>query len=99
MAERRTLSDGVGQTAKRATQEEAFVFGQPRTSVPVASAPSPTGSSPVARVPLTTRLRPELVATLKRASLQRQLGGQHPSAMQDLVEEAIELWLLKNPQN
>lgn len=98
MAERRSLVEGVSHTAQK-VQEEQFVFGQPRQPEPQATPVPPAQGgnlSGVARVPLTTRIRPELAATLKRVSLERQLGGVHPCAMQDLVEEALELWLLKN---
>ena len=44
-------------------------------------------------MPLTTRLRPELAIALKRASLERQLAGQTPNTMQDILEQALEPWL------
>jgi hypothetical protein len=45
------------------------------------------------RVPLTTRMRPEVASALKRASLTRQLKGKTPFTMQDIHEEALENWL------
>jgi cell pole-organizing protein PopZ len=42
------------------------------------------------RVPLTTRIRPELAQALKRASLERQLSGETPNTVQDIVEQALE---------
>jgi hypothetical protein len=58
------------------------------------SAPSPlTG---VGRVPVGARVRTELAAALKRASLQRQLQGIQPNSVQDILEESLELWLLKH---
>ncbi|MCA9182354.1 MAG: hypothetical protein KDA51_12900, partial [Planctomycetales bacterium] len=45
------------------------------------------------RVPITTRTRPEIASALKRASLQRQLNGQAPFYVQDIIEEALESWL------
>jgi hypothetical protein len=100
MAERRTLVEGLARAPEERAKEEAFVFGQPRTTAPPAvAAVAPAEKDHlgrVVRVPLTTRIRPELAAALKRVSLQRQLEGTHPCAMQDLVEDALELWLLKN---
>jgi hypothetical protein len=48
------------------------------------------------RVPITTRTRPEIASEVKRASLTRQLDGVTPYSVQDIVEEALELWLLTN---
>lgn len=45
------------------------------------------------RVPLTTRFRPEVAAALKRASLERQLAGEAPHTVQEILEEALEPWL------
>jgi hypothetical protein len=44
-------------------------------------------------VPVTIRLRPEIAAGLKRASLQRQLNGIEMFTQQDIVEEALIPWL------
>jgi hypothetical protein len=51
------------------------------------------GVRPVAPVPVTVRLRPEVAGGLKRASLERQLAGEEPSTQQDLVEGLLEPWL------
>jgi hypothetical protein len=45
------------------------------------------------RSPLTTRIRADLAQGLKRASLERQLSGEKPSAVQELIEAALEPWL------
>jgi hypothetical protein len=44
-------------------------------------------------VPLTTRIRTDLATALKRASLERQLSGEKPNTVQDILEEALEPWL------
>src|SRR5579863_1023066 len=59
-----------------------------------ASAPSPLTA--IGRVPVGARVRTDLASALKRASLQRQLNGIQPYAVQEILEEALELWLLKN---
>ena len=46
-----------------------------------------------ARVPITTRCRLELATKLKQASLQRQLNGESPFYVQDIMEEALHRWL------
>ncbi len=48
------------------------------------------------RVGLTTRIRKDYAAALKRASLERQLQGVKPNTLQDILEEALEPWLRKN---
>jgi hypothetical protein len=55
----------------------------------------PSRVQPVALVPVTIRLRPELAGALKRASLERQLSGDPVFTQQDMVEEALTPWLKK----
>lgn len=57
--------------------------------------PRPSRVQPVALVPVTIRLRPELAGALKRASLERQLAGEPVYTQQDMVEEALAPWLKK----
>ena len=45
------------------------------------------------RIPVTTRCRPEVASALKRASLQRQLAGQEPYYVQEIMGQALETWL------
>lgn len=54
---------------------------------------SKKGPLPVGLIPVTVRLKPELAAALKRASLERQLAGEDVYTQQDLVELALEPWL------
>ncbi len=66
----------------------------PRSLAAVAEVSSPlTG---VGRVPVGARVRTELASAFKRASLERQLQGIQPNSIQDLLEEAMELWLHKH---
>lgn len=48
---------------------------------------------PVGLIPVTVRLKPEIAAGLKRASLERQLAGEEIHTQQDLVELVLEPWL------
>jgi hypothetical protein len=45
------------------------------------------------RVPFGARVRTELASAVKRTSLERQLQGVQPNSVQDILEEALELWL------
>jgi len=51
------------------------------------------GVLPVGLIPVTVRLRAEIAGALKRASLERQLGGVAVFTQQELVEAALEPWL------
>lgn len=55
----------------------------------------PTRLQPVGLIPVTIRLRPEIAGALKRASLERQLSGEEMFTQQELVESALEPWLIE----
>jgi hypothetical protein len=103
MAKRRSLVSGVKGTDKSdPNKEEVFVYGetepvnQSEPKADTSSAPilaEPIVSVPTGRSPLTTRLRSDLAQALKRASLERQLAGQTPNTVQDILELALEPWL------
>lgn len=64
-----------------------------------AASPEASNSSPltgIGRVPVGARVRTEIAAALKRASLERQLNGIQPNSVQEILEESLELWLLKH---
>lgn len=104
--ERRPLLAGLTETGVDPSIEKAFVHGakaKPTEESPaLASTPAPAvearegqgqSASSLSRVPLTTRVRSDFAAALKRASLQRQLNGELPNTLQDILEEALEPWL------
>lgn len=103
MKQRRTLVDGLTETPDVELLEKQFVYGEkdespsPKSGDSVQSNSVPDRSEVMpqfkGRVPLTTRCRPELASALKRASLERQLRGQEPNRMQDILEEALFDWL------
>lgn len=94
--ERRSLTEGLRPVDRGL--EESFVFQNkaiPAESVPAAPA-APADATPAGargRAPLTTRIRADFAAALKRASLERQLQGGHPNTVQGILEEALEPWL------
>jgi hypothetical protein len=47
-------------------------------------------------IPVNVRVRPEIAAALKTASLDRQMQGIEPSAKREIVEQALEPWLRAN---
>lgn len=82
--------------------EKHFVFGEKTEPPPPAKAQTaaPTtepregkGQPAISRVPFTTRIRTDFATALKRASLERQLAGEFPNTLQDILEEALEPWL------
>ncbi len=104
MAERKSLVEGL-KTAGTVdpSREKAFVYGDSPKAKPaetaVVSEARPAKArtaSTVSRVPLTTRIRSDYAAALKRASLERQLHGVQPNTLQDILEEALQPWLRAN---
>ncbi len=107
MAERRSLREGLKPAGDvdRAVEEQ-FVFAkkapaeQPAQSQtpppPPAESRDAKGQGSISRSPFTTRLRADFGTALKRASLERQLNGQFPNTLQDILEEALEPWLRAN---
>lgn len=101
MAERRTLIEGLNATPEPIPSEieQQFVrgtatkSGHPAEPVPPASAPISHNQS---RSPISTRIRSDFAAALKRASLERQLSQTEPNTLQDILEKAIEPWLKSN---
>jgi len=95
MTERRPLTEGLKSSSVGVVadpqREREFVHGTkavaPATPMKV---PSPR------RVAISTRIRSELAAALKRASLERQLNAVEPNTLQDILEQAIEPWLKSN---
>jgi hypothetical protein len=97
MAERRSLVDGVTEVSQE--DFDTFVYGQ--KPKPKANLSSPSGEPSIlpqfqGRVPLTTRVSPEIATSLKRASLSRQMNGQEPCYVQEIMEQALETWLRSN---
>lgn len=96
MADRRSLVDGLKSTppALDVHQEKQFVYGAKEAQAEKMP-PAPVPPS-VSRVPISTRIRADFSAALKRASLERQLSGVQPNTLQDILEQAIEPWLKAN---
>lgn len=88
MSERRSLTEGLTATPKPIdpVQEKNFVFAE---KLPQGN----TTMKALARVPISTRMRSDFAAALKRASLERQLQGIEPNTLQDILEAAVEPWL------
>ncbi len=102
MAERRTLTEGLMQTPEVDPEVERAIVYQnkaPRSgegvakSVAVAATPA---SSAASRAPISTRIRADYAAALKRASLERQLAKVQPNTISDILEVALEPWLKSN---
>lgn len=98
MADRRSLVEGLKNTPPpiETTLEKDFVYGKVTKPTQLAEQPiatTPTATSNHARSPFSTRIRTDFAGALKRASLERQLAGESPNTLQDILEEAIEPWL------
>lgn len=94
---RRQLVDGLKQfgvtdpeAASRVIAGEGAEPARPESDR--ATAPPLAAAAPV-RVPFTSKLRQDWAHALKRASLERQLGGERPHEIQEILEAALEPWL------
>jgi hypothetical protein len=54
------------------------------------ASPAPVGRE---RVTVTVRLEPDVVAALVQASAERKVKRLHPHSQQDIVGDALKLWL------
>lgn len=93
MTERRTLIEGLKKTPPPIDKgvEKEFVYAEKSSAAPVATPPASVPT--LNRSPISTRIREDFSKALKRASLERQLHGQEPNTVQDILEEALEPWL------
>ncbi len=92
MADRRSLTEGINQKMPPPMDpatERAFVHSG------TAGATVQSGGT-IRRTPITTRMREDFAKALKRASLERQLSGEQPNAIMEIIEQAIEPWLRAN---
>lgn len=86
---RRSLTEGMNNKLPPPMDpatERAFVFANGDKA-------RSTNAVEMRRVPLTTRIREDYAKALKRASLERQLNGGEPSAILEILEQALEPWL------
>ena len=87
------------ESTKPAVEETLTSPSLPPSVLAAAQVNTRSSASPltgIGRVPVGARVRTELAADLKRASLERQLLGIEPNSVQDILEDALELWLLKH---
>jgi hypothetical protein len=98
MAERRPLTEGLKPSPPSVDpqKEKAFVYGD-KAPKETGAGTTPQSTPPnLNRVPISTRIRGDFAAALKKCSLERQLHGVHPNTLQDILEQAIEPWLRSN---
>lgn len=98
MAERRPLSEGLKATptVDPAVAREFIHSGKAPERQPVTPPAADSATPVIGRAPISTRIRADYAAALKRASLERQLKGVEPHTLQDILEQAIEPWLRTN---
>lgn len=98
MAERRSLVEGIVDQDPPREQIDDFVFGGKAKPSVQPTVQGDSGILPqfLMRVPLTTRVSPEVASSVKRASLTRQLQGKEPFYVQEIMEEALIAWLKQN---
>ncbi|HVX16321.1 MAG TPA: hypothetical protein VHC22_34360 [Pirellulales bacterium] len=97
MADRRSLVAGIKPATPPVdpSVEKDFIYRAPSGET-TAKPAAPATTANIARSPLSTRIRADFAAALKRASLERQLEGKEPNTLCDILEQAIEPWLRTN---
>ena len=95
MADRRPLTEGLKPPTPPVDRdlERQFVYGAKPQAKPDEPAQADKQAPPVSRAPITTRVRADYASALKRASLERQLNGELPNTLQEILEEALGPWL------
>lgn len=92
MTTRRSLTEGMKPV--NTVVEQAFVQGK---NMQPSNAPPPTPPRiHVERLLVSARIRADLATGFKRASLERKLRGDYPHELQEMLEEAVEAWLIKH---
>jgi hypothetical protein len=98
MAERRSMANAL------TPEKIAFLKGDPPEPHPSVEEQSPQSipekvrrASPAPagreRVTVTVRLEPDVVVALVQASAERKVKRLHPHSQQDIVGDALKLWL------
>ena len=87
-----------GGTTNSAPKERRIRRSRSRRHVPVPISHADQGQFVVANLlmPVTTRLQPSTYAALKRAGLEQKLYGRSPETVQEIAEEAFQMWLREN---
>lgn len=104
MAERRRLIEGLKASDIEPEVANQFIYGEPEPAKPKVGKPAKPETPPapvpiappanvVSRAQLSTRVRTDLASQVKRLSLERQLAGKQPNSLQEIVEEALTVWL------
>jgi hypothetical protein len=93
MVERRSLTEGLKAPLPPvdAQREKDFVYGNKQPAQ--AQQHKQAAAQNLGRVPISTRIRGDFAAALKRASLELQLNSVEPNTLQDILEQAVERWL------
>ncbi len=96
MAERRSLVEGIRPKSREEIQrEKEFVYGE-NDSTSALDIKGPTSRrEEMLKSPISTRIHADFASAIKRASLERQLNGTRPSAINEILEAALEPWLTK----
>jgi hypothetical protein len=84
------------KTKKQATEESPASPPLPASVIAAAQVSASSPLTGVSRTPMGARVRTTIAETVKRASLERQLQGIQPNSIQEILEDSLELWLLKH---
>ena len=87
--------EALPQITEPAAIPEAKEIASPVKEIALPEAKS-QASAPIARAPLTTRIRADYATALKRPPWNASSSGVSPNTVQDILEAALEPWLRSN---
>lgn len=93
MAERRSIVEGMKVSDPKEETQRARELLRLSKAIASDSANQAQPIPQITRAPISSRMRTDFQAALKRASLENQLAGREPSTVQDILEQAVEPWL------
>lgn len=96
MAERRSIVEGMKVSDPKEETQRARELLRLSKAIAPDTTPQIQPAQQIARAPISSRMRTDFQAALKRASLENQLAGREPSSVQDILEQAVEPWLKNN---
>ena len=93
MADRRSIVEGMKVSDPKEETKRARELLRLSKAIASDNAHQTHPPPQITRTPISSRMRLDFQAALKRASLENKLAKREPSTVQDILEEAVEPWL------
>lgn len=93
MAERRLIVEGMKVSDPKEETQQARELLRLSKAIAPDSTPPIQPVQQIVRAPISSRMRTDFQAALKRASVENRLASKEPSSVQYILEQAVEPWL------